>query len=291
MKRMRCERPSHPWPGPPRGPKPPGPPLWLAGPGPGLLGVVLGAVLAPVLGASAFAQTTTDPSAADAESSREDEVTRDDALDDRGESLADRIKAVERKVFLKRGRFELHPYVGMDLNDAFFQHFFVGAAVAYHLVDSFALELRGGAAFAEIEKDSVRFVRVETGSLLEGAPSLVAHADVDATWAPIYGKIALFGEAILHFDTFFTLGGGIFVTERASREVPDGPLQESTNVNPALNVGIGQRYFINEWLVFRLEVRNYSFIETGEPSDLQNVTVLGLALSGFFPMSFAYEYQ
>lgn len=236
------------------------------------------------------------PAVALAQSDNDDEAAREAAAtetpgEEDNDKLADRIQSVERKVFLKRERFEVHPYFGMDLNDAFFQHFFVGAAAAYHLEDSFSLELRGGAAIAEIEKGSVQFVRVATGSLLEGAPSLLAHADIDATWAPIYGKLSLFGESILHFDTFLTAGVGIFVSQRGERASPEAALEEVTNVNPAVNLGIGQRYYINEWLAFRVELRNYSFIETGARSDLQNVTVLGIALCGFFPMSFAYEYQ
>ncbi len=223
----------------------------------------------------------------DTDAVREGGIAAEAERDDR--TLADRIKAVERKVFLKRRRFELQPYVGMDLNDAFFQHFFVGASAGYHLGDNFAVELRGGASVAEIQKGSVRFVRVATGSLLEGAPSLVAHADLNALWAPVYGKLSLFGESILHFDTFVTAGGGIFVTDRPERR--DGVLVEATNVNPALNLGLGQRYFITEWLVFRWDLRNYSFLETGAGGSVQNVTVLGLALSGFFPTSFSYDFQ
>lgn len=236
-----------------------------------------------LLGAPSLALAQSEDTAAEDEATAKSEA--------RDESLADRIQSVERKVFLKRRRFEVHPYVGMDLNDAFFQHFFVGAGVAYHLEDSFAVELRGGAAVGEVQKGSVRFVRLATGSLLEGQPSLLAHADVDATWAPIYGKLSLFGESILHFDTFVTAGVGIFATQRGERATPEAELLEVTNVNPAVNLGIGQRYYINEWLVFRFDIRNYSFIETGAQSDFQNVTVLGLAISGFFPMSFAYEYQ
>lgn len=222
---------------------------------------------------------------------REDAATADADGEEGSSKLADRIKAVERKVFLKKGRFELMPYVGMDLNDAFFQHFFVGAAASWHVEDSLALELRGGFAFAEIEKGSVRFTRVATGSLLEGAPSLLAHAELDAVAAPIYGKLSLFGESILHFDTFLALGGGIFVTQREQREGEEAVLTEVTNVNPAVNLGLGMRFFANEWLVFRVELRNYTYIETGDQSDLQNVTLLGLAVSGFFPTTFAYEYQ
>ncbi|MBX2814223.1 MAG: outer membrane beta-barrel domain-containing protein [Myxococcales bacterium] len=207
------------------------------------------------------------------------------------ESLADRIRSVERKVFLKRRRFELYPYAGMDLNDAFFQHFFLGGGVAYHFQDSFGLELRGGATIAEIEKDSVRFVRVTSGALpQEEALSLVAHGDLNATWAPVYGKFSLFSESIVHFDAFLSLGGGVFLTERGERETEDALVEQVTSVNPAVNIGIGLRNYINEWLVFRLEVRNYSFIEVGL-SDLQNITMFNISISGFFPTTFAYEYQ
>lgn len=208
------------------------------------------------------------------------------------ESLADRIRSVERKVFLKRRRFEVLPFVGMDLNDAFFQHFFVGVGAAYHLQDSFSLELRGGYALAELEKDSVRFVRVSTGSLLtEQALSLVGHGDINATWSPIYGKFSFIGEAIVHFDVFLSAGAGLFLTERGERASEGAPLEDVLSANPAVNIGIGPRFYINEWLVVRAELRNYTFVETSNQSDLQNITMFNLALSGFFPATFAYEYQ
>lgn len=214
---------------------------------------------------------------------QEAETTAAPDGDEGEQTLADRIQAVQRKLFVKEGRFELMPMVAMDVNDAFFQHVFVGAGASYHLHDALALELRGAYALAESKKDAVRFVRVATGSLLEGAPSLLAHADVNLTWAPLYGKISLFSEGILHFDTFLSLGGGIFATTVEQRASEEAPLEEVTNVNPAVNIGLGQRYFVNDFFVIRWELRNYSYVESGPRSDLRNVTLLGLGFSFFLP--------
>ena len=216
----------------------------------------------------------------DAETAAEDAQSADAANrpPDRRKKLSDRVKAVQRKAFLKRHRLEVFPHFALDLNDPFFQHFIVGASVGFHLADSLSLEARGGAVVGSFEQSAIRFVRTETGSLLENPPEFRWHADLDLLWAPLYGKISLFSEGILHFDTYLTVGPGVFATDAA--------------VNPAVNIGIGQRYFLTDWLVARIELRDYIFLDArnGE-SDLQNLLILGFALSGFFPTSFEYDYQ
>lgn len=198
--------------------------------------------------------------------------------DDGRRRLSDRIKSVERKVFLKKHRLELFPYFALDLNDPFFQHLIVGAALGFHVADSLSLEARGGVVIASLKQSAIRFVRTETDSLLKNPPEFKYNADLDLVWAPVYGKLSLFGEGILHFDTYINAGPGIFGTD--------------AGVNPAANFGIGQRYFITDWLVARLELRDYIFLDTrnGE-SDIQNLLILGFSVSGFFPTSFEYEFQ
>src|SRR5688572_4815085 len=151
----------------------------------------------------------------DAEASTEAKETELD-LDDEGEErkkLSDRIKSVQRKSFLKESRFEVFPFFALDLNDPFFQHFIVGGAIGFHLVDSLSLEGRGGFVFASLKQDAIKFVRQETDSLLENPPEFKYHADLDLTWAPFYGKISILGEGIMHFDTYITAGGGVFGTD------------------------------------------------------------------------------
>src|SRR5512141_3421963 len=59
-------------------------------------------------------------------------------------ALGDKVKAVQRKGFLKRHRFEIEPVTfAATLNDAFYEKFGLGSRVAYNFHDSFALSLRG----------------------------------------------------------------------------------------------------------------------------------------------------
>lgn len=214
-----------------------------------------------------------------AETGAEGKETEQSGENEEGKrKLSDRIKAVERKAFLKKSRVEIFPQFGLDLNDPFFQHMLVGAAVGFHVADSLAFELRGSAVVASIKSSAIRFVRTETDSLLKNAPELQYHADLDVVWAPLYGKISLFSEGILHFDTYITAGPGIFGTD--------------AGINPAVNFGLGQRYFITDWLTARLEIRDYLYLDSrNDESSVRQSLVLGFALSGFFPTTFEYEYQ
>jgi outer membrane beta-barrel protein len=216
-----------------------------------------------------------------AEAAKEREETSstdEDKLDERNRRLADRIKSVQRKVFLKKQRIELFPYFGLDLNDPFFQHLIVGGSLSYHLVDSLAIEGRGGFVFASLKQNTIRLLRQVAGVLPENPPEFKYHGDLDITWAPFYGKVSLLGEGILHFDTYVTAGGGIFGTDAGT--------------NPAANVGIGQRYFLTRWLVARIELRDYIFVDSRNGrSDLQNLMIIGFSVAGFFPTSFEYEFQ
>ncbi|MBK8014216.1 MAG: outer membrane beta-barrel domain-containing protein [Deltaproteobacteria bacterium] len=223
-------------------------------------------------------ESGTSASSQDDEAQREDRATEGIEDDSGRRRLSDRIKAVQRKVFMKKGRVEIFPQFALDLNDPFYQHLIVGGSVAYHIADSFGIEARGGFAFASIKQGALRFVRQETDSLIKNPPEFKYHADIDALWAPIYGKISLFGDSILHFDTYITAGPGVFGTD--------------AGLNPAANVGIGQRYFITEWLTARFEIRDYMFLDSrNTSSDLQNLLVFGFSVSGFFPTAFEYEYQ
>ena len=217
-------------------------------------------------------------SRADGESEREAKQTKIDSTKERREKLADRIKSVQRKVFIKKNRLELYPHLALSVNDAFFQSVVLGGAVGYHLSDAFSMEARAGGVIAQADSNVIRFVRTETDSLLADPPEFQYHADLDFLWAPIYGKLSIFGDSILHFDTYLTVGGGVFGTDIGAAG--------------AANVGLGQRYFINKWLTARIEYRMYLFAEErAGASELQTPGFIGFSVSGFIPPTFSYEYE
>jgi outer membrane beta-barrel protein len=223
-----------------------------------------------------FASVPTASAQGDADAARE--ADRNDADRERREKLSDRIKSVQRKVFIKKNRVELFPSFGLNLNDAFFRSYLVDGSLAYHLSDAFSIEARGGGVVGRSESSVIRFVRRETDSLLQDPPELSWHGELDVLVSPFYGKISIFGEGILHFDTYVALGGGVFATDDTTAG--------------AANIGIGQRFFLTEWLTARIEFRNYFFVdEQAGENELQTPGFLTFSLSGFLPTSFSHQFE
>src|SRR5512134_3191683 len=136
---------------------------------------------------------------------------------ERDVALGDRVKAVQRKGFLKRGRLEITPLLTLSVNDAFYQKFGGGLRLAYNLEDSFAIAVRG-AYFEPLRTDNVKLGKVAfQGQLLTS--QLRGQVMLDGVWSPIYGKAAVFGD-IVHFDLFLQAGLGLVwsATSFAPRE-------------------------------------------------------------------------
>lgn len=202
-------------------------------------------------------------------------------------TLQDRIKAVHRKVFLKEGRFELMPAVAVTTNDPFFRTWSIAGRGAYHLNDAFSFEI-GGAYVPPffVEKlPPLDFLR-EEASLINADSTVLGIADAGLTFSPVYGKIAILSDAIIHFDTFISAGGGA---------VFDSNFQDDDAlhfVHPTMDVGVGLRVFLLRWLVVRTDLRDYVYPQDrGGISTLQNLLVFSLGVGFYFPFDFEYRYE
>ncbi len=196
-------------------------------------------------------------------------------------TLQDRIKAVSRKVFLKEGRFEVMPAVAVTTNDPFFRTWSIAGRGSYHLNDSFSLEL-GGAYVPPffVEKLPPLGVLRDTGRLINIDSTLYGFADAGVTFSPVYGKIAILSDAIIHFDTFVSAGvGAVFDTG-------------ADFAHPTMDVGAGVRVFLLRWLVVRSDLRDYVYPQDARNiSTLQNLLVFSLGVGFYFPFDFEYRYE
>lgn len=206
----------------------------------------------------------------------EEEVTSDVRSPVR-KTLAERIPAVTGRFFLKGGRLEVTPLVGMSMNDPFYQHFTVGASVGFHILEELSVSVAGE------WYGSVNTHVVVTGGgqavRRYNRPTYAARGDL--TWAPIYGKISLMAESVLHFDTYFSASAGVV-----------GPLR--TDPEFAWGGALGQHYFLNEWLALRLEVRAQFWEMARQPSrdptrSLQALVTGMAGVSFFLPTEFERE--
>ncbi len=199
-------------------------------------------------------------------------------------AFADRVKAVQRKGFLKRHRLELGLSVPASINDAFFQKVGLSGKLAYNFEDSFALAVRG-THYEQVRSTHGREGRQAFQSQLLNS-QLHDTLMLDGVWSPVYGKIAWLGSSIVHFDMYLLAGFGAAwsATSAAPRSV--GP-------HIAGDLGAGVRFYPAEWLALDGGVLGTFYADqpsTAVPSTLQKVIAVQVGVAVFFPFRFGYVY-
>lgn len=199
-------------------------------------------------------------------------------------ALGDKVKAVQRKGFMKRGRFEIAPMFAATVNDAFYQKFGGGLRLAYSLQDSFALALRGN-WFTPYRTDNVRVGKLAMQSQLLSS-QLTGQAMLDGVWSPIYGKAAFLGKNIVHFDLYLSAGFGLVWSATSFAPRNEGP-------HLATDLGGGVRFYPKEWMAFDLGLMATLYPDQpveSVPGTVQKVFVANMGFSFFFPTTFEYFY-
>lgn len=236
-----------------------------------------------LVSAPAAAQRSTEDEAGDVS-----EVDKDSAG-----PLKERIRPVSGHLFLMDGRFEVSPAVGVSVRDAFFTKVFFGAALTYHFTETLAVSGRGGYNLSLIS-GAAQICDPQGGcaapsydelTTANGQPANVAYGlmslltSVDLQWAPLYGKISLFSEKVLHFNMYGLVGPAFLMYGPTSTFTVGG------------NVGLGFRFFLNEWLTVRAELRDVLYQEAGYAGrdSFRNQLMVEFGLSMFFPTIFKAE--
>jgi outer membrane beta-barrel protein len=197
-------------------------------------------------------------------------------------SLGDRVKAVQRKHFLKRRRFELVPTFSFTLNDPFYTKVGGGLAANYHLADSLGISLHY-TRYGIMQTDNVRLAKRELRSLLLSS-KLEWNAGADLVWTPIYGKLAWF-NSIVQYDLFLVAGLGAAWSQTSGSPVDDG-------AHPAVDIGVGQRFAFSDWMAVDVWVKELLYADRPQDrqiSEIQKVLTLNVGLSFWLPTSFGYE--
>ncbi|MCX7943854.1 MAG: outer membrane beta-barrel domain-containing protein [Deltaproteobacteria bacterium] len=213
--------------------------------------------------------------------------------------LEDRIKAVQGRMFLKKGRFEISPSFVSGLNDPFTQNLGGQLHLEYFIAESFGINANLGYA-VDITADNTTFVTPKT--FLEKNELAVPDmgkmryfAGGGAAWSPIYGKVSFLSELIVHFDMFLLLNLGIVGVEYRGWE--NGVEKDMGGVNLMSSLGIGNRVFLNRWLVLKFELKNIIYKMELKPryykdgiTDIQNHMLGLIGLGIYIPMQFEEEF-
>lgn len=203
---------------------------------------------------------------------------------ERDTALEDRVKAVQRKGFLKRGRLQLTAFATPSLNDAFMQKVGFGGRLAYNLQDSFAVAA-SGTWYAVGETGYIKQgVRAFNSQFLASEPT--ASAMLEGVWSPVYGKAAWLGRSIVHFD-FYVVGGLGAVWSATS-----GP-PRNEGAHLAAEFGGGIRFYPLSYLALELAVTGVVYPDQKDlavPGTLQKIISAGFGVSFLWPTGFEYYY-
>jgi outer membrane beta-barrel protein len=161
----------------------------------------------------------------------------------------DEISAVQKRPLRQAKRLELWGYGTMSIADPYLQRWGGGLRGMYHLREGLAVGLDLGGLGTWQTQELVIAKRELHARILEShqRASFAGMASI----APIYGKVALPGDALVHFETFVDAGLGGVLTETDAGK----------GLRPMLTGGIGQRLFLSENLALTARVGGEVYAE------------------------------
>ena len=233
-------------------------------------------------------KTATDAAPSAAKKSDNPAVERDTTQDDR-------VKSVQRKLYTKRGRFELAPSFIINVNDAYYTKLGGAIRVAFYPHDSLAISAR----FSLMQTTPTDDVKTAKQNLFSRIFFSVPVWSVmgDLEWSPLYGKVAMF-NSILHLDGYLIGGGGVVYTETSAVALPGAPPQADgtpaapRGVNPAFDLGVGLRFVVKDFVAVNVALINTTYIDTPTGTTkgvTQNLMLVNAGISIFFPFKSTYK--
>ncbi|MBX5482519.1 MAG: outer membrane beta-barrel domain-containing protein [Myxococcaceae bacterium] len=203
-------------------------------------------------------------------------LTRESLLEgERDVTVEDRVKSVQRKLYMKKGRFEVAPFITYAVNDPYYMKYGLSAQVSWFPADTLGLAVRGAWINVLATEDVTTAKHTFQSRIYYSVPQWAGMADIQ--WSPIYGKIAIWND-IWHFDSYLLGGIGVVRTETS-----DAP---GRSLNPAADLGIGVRFVARDYLAFNVALINTNYVDqpTGTTKGAtQNLLALNAGVSIFFP--------
>ena len=79
---------------------------------------------------------------------------------------------------------------------------------------------------------------------------------VDLVYSPFHGKVGVFDKKLASFDVGLVVGVGMINAEIDTTEIED---KIASSILPAGRWGVSLRFFMNEWLTVRADVRQFVY--------------------------------
>jgi len=213
-----------------------------------------------------------------------DKVKDVPVLDEQALVEDDRVKSIQRKVFLKTHRFELLPTIFVSVNDPYYSKWGGALRGSFFLSDTLAVAVHAS-VYDLLPTDDVRTAKANFQSrIFYSVPKWSVLGAVE--WSPIYGKATIF-NSIIHFDGFILGGLGALWSDTSSTPLdsknPSGPTR---GPHIAAEFGIGLRFMTTDWLSVNLALIDTTYVDQPAGTNkgaIQNILALNAGISLFFP--------
>ena len=163
------------------------------------------------------------------------------------------LPPVTAQLFHVGGMFELMPIVQVSLGDPFWRTLAAGLRAEQHLDErwSVAVHALGGFGLIDAPVDvcGTSACSSATQAQLRAAPGRLSFlTGAELGWAPIYGKLSVFGDYTIHFDAYVSAGPELV------REIiaPDTTSAEGGRWTYGGRVSVGERVFLTNTFMIRL---------------------------------------
>jgi len=162
------------------------------------------------------------------------------------------LPPVTAQIFRIGGRTEVSPFFQMSVGDPFYKTWLAGVRVEHHLDERWSLgvHMLGGTSSvaAPIDVCGGSACDAPTAARLRSTPGNVQMmTGIEGSWAPLYGKLSLFGEKTIHFDAYIALGPELLRETIA----PDSATAAAGRFALGGRASIGERVFFSDNFMIR----------------------------------------
>lgn len=185
------------------------------------------------------------------------------------------IRVIQHRLYEKVGRHQITLSGGIIPNNPFVDYYPIGLRYGYYLIESLALELGGsyiGDTFSS-QGDLEAFLS-GAGVNVDLLDQQMWRASMGVSWSPFYGKIAILGLKLVHFDLHFGAGFGVVGVE----SITENRLTTESEFKPEGNLGAGFNFFISDMFSIGLDYRQYLFQKAGGGVSNPSEITLGVSI-------------
>ncbi|MDD9951125.1 MAG: outer membrane beta-barrel domain-containing protein, partial [Zetaproteobacteria bacterium] len=171
------------------------------------------------------------------------------------------VRVIRPRYFQKRGSFELG-VKGMTITNQTFIYTFLGSlSLGYHFSESLGVEFFGASGNSILKRDTeILAEEFDINTQILRTQSLYA---ANMLWTPMYGKYQLSSGRVVYFDTALSVGLGVtgigYVFDHCSVARDEQRRAAHTSQYATFSIGLGQRYYMNEFSALRWDLRSYIF--------------------------------